>query len=302
MKVETTETAEETTAGPPSLVHPTLDHGAVQTPAPIVSKTDSQESSKDIPEEMDLDFEEISDGELEEEARIRGLGDALGVDWASLVEESKAIAQEKSNTIQSKTTGKQRWQPHRILLDVGVSLRMGGTEFGTKILSESYAKLHEEEQLQQQQQLHQQIQETQIKIKIEPKDEEDEDDENVDSIKQETMADQSVETESTLILNKIKTETDFNANESYHPIACVQVATRREAEKRKQLIFGATGPYSRALCARRDLQMRRQLYGLPGNGGVSSLGNKNATNKPKKQSPYAKLALELFNKAVGQVR
>ena len=36
---------------------------------------------------MDLDFEEISDGELEEESRNKGLGDALGVDWASLAKE-----------------------------------------------------------------------------------------------------------------------------------------------------------------------------------------------------------------------
>lgn len=37
-----------------------------------------------------MDFEEISDGELEEEIKTscKGLGDALGVDWESLVKES----------------------------------------------------------------------------------------------------------------------------------------------------------------------------------------------------------------------
>ncbi|CAG4941524.1 unnamed protein product [Parnassius apollo] len=49
----------------------------------VGEEKESQEGKEDE-DVTNLDFEEISDGELEEERTRAGLGDALGVDWASL--------------------------------------------------------------------------------------------------------------------------------------------------------------------------------------------------------------------------
>lgn len=223
---------------------------------------------------MDLAFEEISDGELEEEARIRGLGDALGVDWASLVEESKAIAKEKSLLVVKDTSAKQRWQPHRILLDVGVSFRMAGKEFASNVLNMAHRKLKEEQSAA--------IVASEISAK----------DENV-TIKTE-------QTESSVVagfeINEVKEEVEEEL--LIHPIACVQVASRVNAEHRRNLIFHATGPYSRALSARRDIEMRRQLCGLPikdYNCGAasSSVGS-------RLDIGYASIARQLFEKALAK--
>lgn len=264
--------------------------------ASVAPKPDTDTASKDIADvDMDLgdDFEEISDGELEEEARIRGLGDALGVDWASLVEESRAIAREKSTT--RNTTAKQRWQPHHILLDVGVSLKMAGTQFGTDILRDAYAKLDQEERDQNTAV----AAKPSVKIESLPPNEP-----QLDIVKKE-QSDDDVEEEKpkSVDVKSIKIESSAANNMAYHPIACVQVAMRHNTEKRRSLVFNATGLYSRALSARRDVQMRRQLCGLPGkpvgNWAASSAG---ATSATSKALGFRSIALELFQKALGEVR
>lgn len=228
---------------------------------------------------MDLAFEEISDGELEEEARIRGLGDALGVDWASLVEESKAIAKEKSLLVVKDTSAKQRWQPHRILLDVGVSFRMAGKEFASNVLNMAHRKLKEE-----------QSDAAAAASVIIAKNEE--------QFKSVTI--KTEQTEASVVdgfeIKEVKEEAEEEL--LIHPIACVQVASRVNAEHRRNLVFHATGPYSRALSARRDIQMRRQLCGLPikdyNCGAAASSGGS------RLDTGYASIARQLFEKALAK--
>lgn len=263
---------------------------------------------KDLTDDMDLDFEEISDGELEEEARIRGLGDALGVDWASLVEESRAIAREKSNV--RNTSAKQRWQPHRILLDVGISLKMAGTKFGTDMLRDVYAKLEQEELIEKRAENNNDV------------GGDDDDDGKFDKKKIKCEADADVETNEMMVEVKKELKTDVNQDDveekneqkpidvksikvepstmndmAFHPIASVQVAYRENMEKRRGLVFNATGPYSRALSARRDLQMRQQLCGQ----SIRKPIRKCSANDTKDKA-YRKIALEFFQKSLGEVR
>lgn len=68
---------------------------------------------------MELDFEEISEDELEEESKVKGLGDALGVDWASLVAESRPRPKPMSSA-------KLRWESHNVLVNLGVSVKLAG--------------------------------------------------------------------------------------------------------------------------------------------------------------------------------
>lgn len=79
-----------------------------------------------------MDFEEISDEELEEEIKVKGLGDALGVDWASLVAESRPrIKQDKIGS------AKKRWESLRVLQRVGLSLEMAGEALIKEILNQN---------------------------------------------------------------------------------------------------------------------------------------------------------------------
>lgn len=68
---------------------------------------------------MELDFEEISEDELEEESKVKGLGDALGVDWASLIAESRPRPKPISSA-------KLRWESHNVLVNLGVSVKLAG--------------------------------------------------------------------------------------------------------------------------------------------------------------------------------
>lgn len=251
---------------------------------PTVKLEESSIATKEIAYDIDLDFEEISDGELEEEARIKGLGDALGVDWASLVEESKAITREKSSRIE--TSAKQRWQSHRIFLDVGISFKMAGRAFATKLLKEAHEKLLEESSVG--------IKKLNIKQ------------ERIDEPESSTQADQSTSEQTPITLNEHKDEKVNVKNdapdvkpvvpvhdERIYELACAQVASRINAHRQQNVVFNATGPYSRALCARRDIAMRRQLCNLPiAENNCKSLAGKQSTG-------YESLAIKLFQKAVG---
>ncbi|GAB0094501.1 hypothetical protein DMENIID0001_098070 [Sergentomyia squamirostris] len=170
----------------------------VKTPQDATDdKEDLTEKVKDLNDDFNLGFEEISDGELEEEARVKGLGDALGVDWASLVTESRA--KDQANAVQT-TSVRQKWKYHQVLLDVGISTKLAGEEFTKELLKRAREAAEEDT----------------------PREKSPEECNNV-----------------------------------------VQVAERKATEKRARLISQASGCHSRALNARRDLQIRRQLCGFP---------------------------------------
>lgn len=88
--------------------------------SPPRSPNKSVQKDESIDEDnMELDFEEISEDELEEESKIKGLGDALGVDWASLVAESRPRTKPISSA-------KLRWESHNVLVNLGVSVKLAG--------------------------------------------------------------------------------------------------------------------------------------------------------------------------------
>lgn len=78
-----------------------------------------------------MDFEEISDGELEEDIKTsgKGLGDALGVDWESLVKES----QPRRTTHSNHESAQSRWQCKAIFRRIGISAKNAGDELYREI-------------------------------------------------------------------------------------------------------------------------------------------------------------------------
>lgn len=171
-----------------------------------------EKSIKDIQDDFNLGFEEISDGELEEEARVKGLGDALGVDWTSLVTESRARDQANRN---ESTSVRQKWKHHEVLLNLGISVKMAGEEFTRELLKRAREAAKE------------------------------------DCAKRQE------------VVNEEKKAIGMEGDAVSHHVADVQVAKRKATERRARLISQASGCFSRALNARRDLQIRRQLCGFP---------------------------------------
>ena len=80
-----------------------------------------------------MDFEEISDGELEEDVKTscKGLGDALGVDWESLVKES----QPRRPINVSTDSAQDRWQCKAVFQRIGVSVKAAGKDFVYTLLN-----------------------------------------------------------------------------------------------------------------------------------------------------------------------
>lgn len=228
---------------------------------------------KDLCDDIELDFEEISDGELEEEARTKGLGDALGVDWASLVEESKAMLRERQT--KTETSAKQRWHPDQILLDVGISYKMAGTAFAQKTLIAAYENVKHE------------TANAGVKIKSEPLD-----DSNLMDVDIKTENDVEAEMKAAKVNGKcaIGTLDDNERKLVLHALPCIQTASQSAAERQRQLIFNAPGPYSRGVCTKRDIGMRRQLCNLAINESNCKTVN------PK--SGYENIAIKLFQKAL----
>lgn len=79
-----------------------------------------------------MDFEEISDGELEEDIKTsgKGLGDALGVDWASLVNES----QPRRPATSTHENAQNRWQCKAVFQRIGISVKTAGNELVEKFI------------------------------------------------------------------------------------------------------------------------------------------------------------------------
>lgn len=216
-----------------------------------------------------LDFEEISDGELEEENKFKGLGDALGVDWASLAQETRAKLRPEQTI---PVSARNRWKAHHILLDIGISVRLAGEAYAQRVLTESKDKLRDEihefkaAAAAQKQAAVKREEEAQqlfhgVKIKKEVLDE----DEQKEVAEREQQAAIKEEAESAAAAEE-QTEQEANLAEMdkiLHPVASVHVAMRERARARRNLILRAAGPCSRALSARRDLEIRRQLCGFP---------------------------------------
>ncbi|KAK0179808.1 hypothetical protein PV327_005525 [Microctonus hyperodae] len=77
-----------------------------------------------------MDFEEISDGELEEDIKTsgKGLGDALGVDWESLVKESQP-----RRPMSHQDSAQCRWQCKAIFKRIGISVKYAKSDFMDKV-------------------------------------------------------------------------------------------------------------------------------------------------------------------------
>ncbi|XP_017475878.1 PREDICTED: uncharacterized protein LOC108366101 isoform X2 [Rhagoletis zephyria] len=199
-----------------------------------------------------LDFEEISDGELEEDSRTKGVGDALGVDWASLIAETKLQAENAApGATEQLTTAKQKWQPHRIILDMGISLCMAGESYAKQLLTESKQKLAEE------------FKEINKKASTEKDSTVCDIAENKDGICKDPR--EITEVKKEMMGQKPLDEIDdisFNL-ESLQPLACLQIGERMQRLERQKLISNACGTHSRALSARQDLKLRRQMCNLP---------------------------------------
>lgn len=219
---------------------------------------------------MDLDFEEISDGELEEESRIKGLGDALGVDWASLAKETQRPTKHEPDEFMSST--KSRWTSHRILWEIGVSARLTDEDFARRILTEARDELRREKQELRQQIKQRKMEEMELtngdvtqepasecvtgteefKIKTEPKDEVEE-----NETKHEIVDESTTEIEAPV------EDFELDGDVLMHPLAGVQVLMRKLQTKRKNLILHSTVKYGRALSSRKDMKIRRHLCNLP---------------------------------------
>lgn len=216
-------------------------------------------ANEELKKEMDLDFEEISDGELEEETKNKGYGDAVGVDWSVLAKETQRPVVRHYDDLYDSI--KTRWTPHRILWDIGISVNLAGEEFARKTLLECREKLKIENM------------ERKLKIKKEIMNEKlsnikhEESSENKITIKTEVLdADVKDEQNEDDDQYSLSDEDDLLVNEENvlaHPLANMQVILRKQKIQRKNLIMNATGKYGRALSARRDLKIRRQLCNLP---------------------------------------
>ncbi|KAJ6638060.1 Fl(2)d-associated complex component [Pseudolycoriella hygida] len=246
----------------------------------VESKSDVNDV-KDIPDDIPEDaFEEISDGELEEEARIRGLGDALGVDWASLVEESKVITLEKS--IPTQTSAKQRWQPSPIVLDAGVSHKFASEALLHRVLVNVQVKLKKERDEQKHEFQDMQSSDRIFKVK----------EEKLDS---EYGDIQESSTCVPLSFDDIKKE-ENGLPTMNHTVACMQGGNRYYVNARKNIIFKASGPSSRALSAQPDLHIRRVEIDLPEKAGqcLAAVRRKDIAFNPIISSSFVKENIEFI--------
>uniref|UniRef100_A0A182PL43 Uncharacterized protein n=1 Tax=Anopheles epiroticus TaxID=199890 RepID=A0A182PL43_9DIPT len=276
----------------------TADAGTVLEPSSVSNQQLSKEAgklnaNKELKEEMDLDFEEISDGELEaeESSRCRGLGDPLGVDWGSLTQEAlrpqKPVTQMEQ---QFPVSARNRWKSHHILTEIGVSSLLVYHNYAQRVLTESKKKLREElEEFRAASVAGRAALEEKKLLLTKREDEEDgavpvRGTDDSASIKTETGEEERAHGSPAEVVvvkqqkslpeqpesNVSSIERDLeDVDRILHPVAAVHVAMREQARARRNLIL-ASEPVSgqrqqcgRALSARRDLQIRRQLCGYP---------------------------------------
>lgn len=75
-----------------------------------------------------------------------GLGDALGVDWASLV----ADVRRREQTGVSSGGARDRWRPERVLARLGLSINMAGKDVVQDVLQKNAESLESEKKKQMQ--------------------------------------------------------------------------------------------------------------------------------------------------------
>lgn len=205
---------------------------------------------------------------LIEGIRFAGIGDALGVDWQGLIAETRQQAMDHA-AIQGRdrdTSAKQRWQPHRVLLDMGISFGMAGTEYAQRVLAEARQQLLLEEKEKEQQLLllQEQQKEEQQKEQLQTQQPEVQTEQQQQQGGQ--MKNESERQDSKQNLIKPFPPHDYRElfdSEHLEPLACVQLGLRTRAIDRQRMVGNVCGPGSRALSARQDLRLRRQLCGLP---------------------------------------
>lgn len=91
--------------------------------------------------ERSLDFEEISDEELEEEARVsKGIVDVLGADWAGLVQETRP----RPKRLEGPGSAHRRWMMDKIITRLGISIKYAGREFADELIEKHNGVKQEE--------------------------------------------------------------------------------------------------------------------------------------------------------------
>lgn len=115
---------------------------------------------------------------------------------------------------------------------MGISFGMAGPQYARRIIEDARQQLLQEEQQAQQHQM---------------------------LVKTEANGD-STEPSKTPPAHDYRELLD---TEHVEPLACVQMGLRSAAAERQRLVGNVCGPGSRALSARQDLRLRRQLCGLP---------------------------------------
>lgn len=172
---------------------------------------------------------------------LTGIGDALGVDWQGLIAETRqqaTDAQAAQQGVDRGTSAKQRWQPHRVLLDMGISFGMAGEGYACHVMEEARQQFIQEKEKRQQR---------------------DREKESEQQEHGELQEPQQVKIPSPLLDYR-----EFLASPTQlEPLACVQMGLRNVAAERQRLVGNVCGTGTRALSARQDLRLRRQLCGLP---------------------------------------
>jgi len=157
------------------------------------------------------------------------------VDWQGLIAETRqqaTEAQAAQQGVDRGTSAKQRWQPHRVLLDMGISFGMAGESYARRVMEEARQQLiQEKEQCQQRE--------------------------------RERELDGDGEPPAKMSSPLLDYREFLASQQQLEPLACVQMGLRSAAAERQRLVGNVCGPGSRALSARQDLRLRRQLCGLP---------------------------------------
>lgn len=174
----------------------------------------------------------------------------------------------------TETSAKQRWHPNQIILDTGISYKMAGTAFAQQTLLRAYETIKKEAL-------------NSINVKIENAN----DNHLIIDIKKEPDEMETKVNGKHATIEKEEEQTEENTL-TLHPLPCVQISALSVSQKQHRLVFNASGPYSRGLCTKRDIAMRRQLCNLAINEtNCKTVNAKNCTG-------YENIAMKLFQKAL----
>lgn len=180
--------------------------------------------------------------------------------------------------LKRETSAKQQWNSNQILLDIGVSYKLAGNEFAQETLLNAFETLKTEAEQTvgiDMKTVTVDGNHFDVKVKIEK---------DLDSEPTETIMNGN---------HEVNREAKVESQLHLHPLPCVQRSAPNLTNKINRLVFNASGPYSRGLCTRRDIALRRQLCNL----AIKESNCKINTNS-KAGLGYENVALKLFQKAV----